>query len=213
MRLHGFGRVILAALLLSAFAAIAVALPARGGTGLDVVVSEWLQARATDGGGIIFTWISWLGDTALTGLLLAAVLILVYRRRWTAAAAVVITSIAAPFIDVALKQVFQRGRPDHAIEFITGTTWSFPSGHAMSSLVGYGVVAYFRLERERDPHRRSLIIVATCLIVTAVGFSRLYLGVHYLSDVAGGWLAGAVWLLVCIEGYHLATRRFARRAT
>ena len=79
----------------------------------------------------------------------------------------------------------------------------------MSSLVGYGFVAYFRLERERDPRRRLVIIVATCLLVASVGFSRLYLGAHYLSDIAGGWLAGAVWLLACIEGYHFAARRRA----
>ena len=209
MTLYGRGRVILAALLLGAFGAIAVALPERGGTGLDVLASEWLQARTTDAGAILFTWISWLGDTALTGLVIAAVLVLAHRRRFTAATTVAFASICAPFIDVALKQVFQRGRPDHAIAIITGTTWSFPSGHAMSSLVGYGVVAYFRAERESDPRRRLIIVVATCLIVAGVGFSRLYLGVHYLSDVAGGWLAGAVWLLACIEGYHVALRRRA----
>lgn len=201
------GRLFLAAFLLSAFALIAVSLPPRGGTALDVVVSELLLAHETDLGSIAATWISWLGDTALSGLLVAAVGILLYRRRWSAAATVAIASVSAPLIDVALKQIFHRGRPDHAVEFITGTTWSFPSGHSMSSLVGYGVVAYFRLEHEENPHRRRLIVVTTCLIVAAVAFSRLYLGVHYLSDVAGGLLAGAVWLLACIEGYHFVLRR------
>lgn len=138
MSSRGRGRVILATFLLSLFVALAMALPERGGTALDAMASEWLQSRATDRGAIVFTWNSWLGDTALTGLLVAAVVILLVRRRWTAAVTVVVASVAAPLIDVALKQLFQRGRPDHAVEFITGTIWSFPSGHAMSSLVGYG---------------------------------------------------------------------------
>ena len=196
----------LAVVLLSCFAAIAIALPARGGTAIDVLASEWLQSRASDRGTIVFTWISWLGDTALPGLLLAAVGILLYRRRWTAATTVVVASVGAPLLDAVLKRVFQRGRPEDAIEFITGMTWSFPSGHAMSSLVGYSVVAYFRLEREEDPHRRRVIVLSTCLVILAVGFSRLYLGVHFLSDIAGGWLAGAVWLLACLEVYRLRAR-------
>jgi undecaprenyl-diphosphatase len=199
-------RVLVAAILASLFAAIALALPDRGGTALDVLASDWLQTRATDAGSIVFTWISWLGDTALPGLLLAAVIILVYRRRKTAAATVVIASVGAPLLDAVLKRIFQRGRPEEAIEFITGMTWSFPSGHAMSSLVGYSVVAYFRLEREEDPHRRRVIVLSTGLIILAVGFSRLYLGVHFLSDIAGGWLAGAVWLLACLEVYRFTLR-------
>lgn len=210
MRLDARGRGILAGVLVSSFAAIAIALPARGGTALDVLASEWLQTRATDAGSILFTWVSWLGDTALPGLVLAAVIILIYRRRWTAAATVVIASIGAPLIDAVLKRVFQRGRPEDAIEFITGTTWSFPSGHAMSSLVGYSVVAYFRLEREEHPHRRRGIVIATCLIIAAVGFSRLYLGVHFLSDIAGGWLAGGVWLLACLEVYRFTRDKSAQ---
>ena len=207
---HGRRRSILVALLLGAFAAIAVALPAKGGMALDVAAANWLEALHTDFAEIGFTWISWLGDTALAGLLLAAVVILLYRGRRIAAATVTLASIGAPLIDIALKPIFHRGRPDYAIELITGPTWSFPSGHAMSSLVGFGIVAYFRLEHERDPRRRLLILVSTCLVVGAVGFSRLYLGVHYLSDVAGGWLAGAVWLVACIEGYHFASLRRAK---
>jgi membrane-associated phospholipid phosphatase len=200
--LRGRRRLILVALLLGAFAAIALALPDKGGMALDIVVANWLRDHSTDAGDTIFTWVSWLGDTALSGLLCAAVVILVHRRRWNAAATVALATLGGMLLDIALKRIFHRGRPEYAIEFITGLTWSFPSGHAMASLVGFGIVAYFRRERERSARRRLWILVTTCLVVAAVGFSRLYLGVHYLSDVVGGFLAGAVWLLACLEVYH-----------
>lgn len=177
----------------------------------DVGVATWLERHATDYGAFVFTWISWLGDTALSGLLVAAVVMLAYRRRWIAAATVTVASLGAPLINVELKQLFHRGRPDYAIEFLAGTTWSFPSGHAMSSFVGFGIVAYFRYKHERDERRRALIVLATCLIIAAVGVSRLYLGVHYLTDVIGGYLAGAVWLLACIEAYRFAYGRIIAR--
>jgi undecaprenyl-diphosphatase len=200
-------RLVLIALLIGAFGALARAIPDSGGIAFDVAVANWLAAGATDTGVIVFTWISWLGDTALAGLLVAAVLLLLYRRRWAAAITVVIASVGAPLIDIALKPIFHRGRPDYAVELITGPTWSFPSGHAMSSLVGFGIVAYFRYNYESSAHRRRVIAWAACFIIAAVGLSRLYLGVHYLSDVLGGFLAGGIWLLACIQAYHFAVRR------
>jgi membrane-associated phospholipid phosphatase len=203
---HSRRRLILLAVLVAAFTAEAVALPDAGGMGLDHVVANALQAHATQSGEIVFTWISWLGDTALAGLLVAAVALLTWKRRYSAAVTVVVAGVGAPLIDVLLKRIFQRGRPDFALELIAGVTWSFPSGHAMSSLVGFGVIAYFRQERELDTMKRVLIVLTAALVIAAIGFSRLYLGVHYLSDVLGGFLAGAIWLLACIEAYYYSAR-------
>jgi undecaprenyl-diphosphatase len=111
-----------------------------------------------------------------------------------------------------LKMIFQRGRPETATEFITHQTWSFPSGHAMNSLIGYGFMAYLLLERTHDRRARAAIVAATALLVGIVGFSRLYLAVHYLSDVIAGFLAGATWLLVCIGGYRFARSRIELKA-
>jgi undecaprenyl-diphosphatase len=149
-----------------------------------------------------------MGDTALAGMLLVAVVILAHRRRWAAAVTVVIASLGGMMIDASLKSVFHRARPDYAVELITGPTWSFPSGHAMASIVGFGVLAYFRRELEKNPHRRVIISMTALLLIIAVGFSRLYLGVHYLTDVTGGFLVGGIWLIVCLEGYRLATRHY-----
>jgi undecaprenyl-diphosphatase len=82
----------------------------------------------------------------------------------------------------------------------------------MNSLVGYGFLTCLLLERTTDRRARIAMIVATAIVVGLVGFSRLYLGVHYLSDVVAGFLAGGIWLLVCITGYRFAKRRITREA-
>jgi undecaprenyl-diphosphatase len=182
-------------------------IPERGGTQADVLVADWIATRATDQGAVIATWISWLGDTAMSGLLAAAVVILLYRRQPAAAATVVVATLGAMMLDTVLKPIFHRHRPEYAVEILAGPTYSFPSGHATASLVGYGVLAWFRVGYERRVWKRRIIFLTSALMIVAVGCSRLYLGVHYLSDVLGGFLAGAVWLLACMEGYRLVSSR------
>lgn len=77
----------------------------------------------------------------------------------------------------------------------------------MASIIGFGIVAYFRRGVEPNPARQHLIVAIASLIVIAVGFSRLYIGVHYFTDVLGGFLIGGVWLLLCIECCGLVSAR------
>ena len=200
---------VLIALLLAAFVLLANALPSSGGTSVDIAIAQWLTTVNGDMAQIIFTWISWLGDTALSGLLIAAVLFLAHRKRYLASVTIAVASLGAMFLNPVLKEWFHRGRPVYAIELLAGPTWSFPSGHAMVSLVGFGIVAYFRRKYERNALKRLAIVVGTCAVVAAVGFSRLYLAVHYPSDVLGGFLAGGAWLLICIEAYRLIADHMA----
>jgi undecaprenyl-diphosphatase len=75
----------------------------------------------------------------------------------------------------------------------------------MDSLIVYGLFAYWLATRHRE-HRR-LIYIAVALLIGTIGYARLYLGVHYLSDVIAGFSAGFVWLSVCVTGYEFAERR------
>jgi undecaprenyl-diphosphatase len=141
------------------------------------------------------------------------VLFLAARREWLRAAALAIAGLGGTLLNNVLKLIFHRGRPEFATEFITHQSWSFPSGHAMNSLVGYGFLAYLLLESTTDRRARIAILVATTIVVGLVGFSRLYLGVHYPSDVIAGFLAGGIWLLVCITGYRFAKQGNAREGS
>jgi len=104
----------------------------------------------------------------------------------------------------ALKLAFHRARPTYASEF-NPSSWSFPSGHAMDSLIVYGLFAYWLGTRYKA--YRRIIYTAAAVLITAIGFARVYLGVHYLSDVVAGYSAGFVWLSVCVTGYQFAERR------
>jgi undecaprenyl-diphosphatase len=179
---------------------------------VDHLVVGWLQAHGTEGGESFFNIVSWFGAQALDAIVIVVTVVLAARREWLRAAALAIAGLGGTLLNDVLKLIFHRGRPEFATEFITHQSWSFPSGHAMNSLVGYGFLTYLLLERITDRRARIVILVATTIVVGLVGFSRLYLGVHYLSDVVAGFLAGGIWLLVCITGYRFAKQQSAREA-
>lgn len=113
-----------------------------------------------------------------------------------------------------LKGMFQRVRPLHDHGFVLEQGWSFPSGHASGSLVTYGMLAYLALRLWRAPWSWAVtaLLVATFL---AIGFSRIFLQVHYFSDVLAGFVSGAGWMAVCVTACEivLARRGFAGGAT
>ncbi|MDB4913313.1 MAG: phosphoesterase PA-phosphatase related protein [Gemmatimonadetes bacterium] len=213
--IHGVGGIVLIALLLWAFGYIADEIPEKGVlVTLDTGITSWLQTHGTETGEAIFSYVSWLGAPVLTAVLVTALIVCARRRDWTRASTIALCGGGAALLNIALKALFHRGRPEYATEFITHTSWSFPSGHAMDSLAGYGIITFFLLEARRlSRPRRTIIIVATSLLVAIIGYSRVYLGVHYFSDVIAGFLAGGVWLFVCVEGYRFAVRRLPHAST
>ena len=94
--------------------------------------------------------------------------------------------------------------------WITEPSWIFPSGHVMGSLVAYGFLAYLltRITPAYFPRRTALALLSG--LVLLIGFSRIYLGVHFLSDVIGGYAAAAVWLTFCILMTHRTQVRVSR---
>ncbi len=156
--------------------------------------------------------ITHLGDSAfLIGLgVLVTVTLLLMRRALLALTWAVATGAGA-LLNLLLKSIFERSRPlhDHGVVVVDG--WSFPSGHASGAMLVYGLLAYVLIRL--TPHRWHLpiAIVAVALIVF-VGFSRVLLQVHYLSDVLAGYLSGAAWGLLCVTGLE-AVRWRERQST
>lgn len=177
---------------------------------VDRFVAAWLEAHVTEPGESFLQAVSFLGATGLFVLVVAVAAWLAWRRDRYSAIALVLTSGTGVLVDNALKFVFHRGRPETAIEFIHRPSWSFPSGHAMNSMIGYGFLTMLLLDHVTELRKRIAIVIAAVLLIGVIGFSRLYLGVHYLSDVTGGWLAGGAWLIVCAIGYRFATERRGR---
>ena len=213
LSLHGIGGALLVAACLWIFAAIADAIPERGGlVHFDQFAERWLQLHGTETGESIFSYVSLLGAPVLIAVITIAILAYAYRRDWRRAVGLLTASAGGALLNYLLKMVFHRGRPEFATEFISRSTWSFPSGHAMDSVAGYGFLVFLLLQHPHSTARRRAIIVAYLVLVGAVGYSRVYLGVHYASDVIGGWVAGAAWLVVCMTGYRLPLSRTSSSA-
>ncbi|MEE3718993.1 phosphatase PAP2 family protein [Tumidithrix elongata RA019] len=109
---------------------------------------------------------------------------------------VTIAGLGAIFLNKGLKPMFARLRPDLYPQLIQENSFSFPSGHALGTVVLYGAIAY--LLAKHYPHYRIWIYLLAAILVMAVGLSRLYLGVHWPTDVLAGWAIGLLWLITCI---------------
>jgi undecaprenyl-diphosphatase len=210
---HALAGVGLSIALLWLFAAIADAVPENGTmVALDRGITAWIQAHDTEWGEKIFYWVSWIGAQGLVALVLIAAGWFLRRRERLDAIALVAATAGSAALNALLKLIFRRDRPAFAVEFITRHTYSFPSGHAMESIAAFGMLAYLLLHHVQQPLHRRLLVAGTLLLVGAIGVSRVYLGVHYVSDVVAGYAAGAVWLLACIVGYREARRRRLARS-
>jgi undecaprenyl-diphosphatase len=138
---------------------------------------------------------------------LVVVGLLIARRQYLLLGGWLAALVGGSLLDVALKRVFHRTRPVWDVPLLTAAGWSFPSGHAMGSLVAYGILAYLLVRETHSRRRRWGIIGSAVLLVLLVGLTRMYLGVHYFSDVMGGYAAGVVWLAACITGLEVVRRR------
>lgn len=182
----------------------------RGGalTRADLAVYQWLQAHATTPGYGTWSVISSLGSgPALLWIGIGIGLVLGMRKDGRLLTGWAVALLGGGALDFLLKLAYARPRPAAAMTFLENMSFSFPSGHAMGSLIGYGMLAYIvSLEEGVSPAGRRWIIALASALVLAIGLSRLYLGVHYLSDVLAGFIAGGFWLTACITGLEVAGR-------
>jgi membrane-associated phospholipid phosphatase len=175
-------------------------------TRFDASVLESLHRHTTPTGVAVFLFISKLGSPlAMTTLAAAGALVLAYRRNWIVLAGWTVAFTGTTLIDKWLKLTVHRPRPPYAGALIHDPTWSFPSGHAMGALVGFGMLAYVLLILGGATRKtNTAIVMGAALAVVMIGLSRLYLGVHYFSDVVGGYAAGLLWLFACIALLEVA---------
>ncbi|HEX7981648.1 MAG TPA: bifunctional DedA family/phosphatase PAP2 family protein [Gemmatimonadaceae bacterium] len=179
-------------------------------TALDLQLASFLRTHSTHAGDQVARVVSAIGSPVAMALLAVVVaLILARRRHWIVLSAWAAAFVGAGVLDWTLKRVIYRPRPAGAEAFLYGgASFSFPSGHAMGSLVGYGMSVYLLVVYwpPARRHRVALGVTATVLVLL-IGLSRLYLGVHFLSDVIAGYAAALVWLTVCITGAEIALRQ------
>ena len=144
-----------------------------------------LQLTALGGGPVL-----WLVTLLATGYLLAA--------RHAKTAGFLFASVALGMVlNAILKDLFARPRPELVAHLVQVQTTSFPSGHAMNSAIVYLTLGGLLARAEKRRSVRIFLLTAAIALTMIVGFSRVYLGVHWPSDVAAGWCVGAAWALAC----------------
>ena len=149
----------------------------------------WLQAFARD--------VTSLGSYGLLGFLALVVAgYLALTRRGARATLVVVAVAGGMLISTILKHLFDRPRPDLATT-VKVFTASFPSGHATLSAITYLTLGAMLAQVHPLPRVKTYIAAIAILLTAAVGISRVYLGVHYASDVLAGWCLGGAWALLC----------------
>jgi len=206
------GALLALALSLWAFGAIVDEQILEGDTRTDERLAVWLHGRATEPLTDVFRAVTRLGNfITLFAVTLVAVVIFWRRRERIDAAFVALAALGAQVLSTGMKLGFRRDRPFFPDPLATESTFSFPSGHALVSLAVYGSIALVLARRLSSHTQRALLLGATALLVIAIGFSRLYLGVHFLSDVLAGYAAGVAWLALLYVALEVRAR-YAWRA-
>jgi undecaprenyl-diphosphatase len=133
--------------------------------------------------------------------LLAVAVAFFYRKGWRLSAVLLVVSTAGSIVlTTVLKGVFERARPELFDSGYQASFYSFPSGHATVAVGFYGMLTLVLAYRLRGTARWALVILGI-LVVLLIGFSRLYLGVHYPTDVLAGYLAALLWL-ICVGAVY-----------
>ena len=174
----------------------------------DAEVANWLHAHGSPRLTRIMMWVTTLNSTvAISAWSVIFALVLAKLREWYWIASVFLAVAGGLALNLLLKLVFERARPHFDDPWVTLSTYSFPSGHTAGATLFYGVLAAFLVSRLRDWHARIACVVIAALVVAFVAFSRIYLGAHYLSDVAAAACSSTVWLVIVLTGVHRIVRR------
>ncbi len=175
----------------------------------------WTMSRLyrSSGSTWFFTFFTILGTPVALGalvLVVAAVLLARGLKRW--AIYLVATTLLGGLLNRVLKAYFVRQRPDLAEAIRQAAGYSFPSGHAMGSTIVFGALTYLALRHFTAWRDRSASIAVAIATVLAISLSRIYLGVHWITDVVAGVAAGLVWVIFATVAYEAARRVRKARA-
>jgi len=177
----------------------------------DDAVLQWIAAHHTSALDAAMLEITALGTGSAVLMIVgvAALFLALTRHRYSAALLLAATA-GGGLLNIVLKHYFDRPRP-HIFEWGTHVvSSSFPSGHAMSATIVYTTVAYLAARLQRRVWERAVTMIIAALVIIAISASRVYLGVHYPSDVAAGMIIGIGWSAFCMATLE-AIQRVAQR--
>lgn len=178
----------------------------------DRVAHVWMHAHASAAGLAFFNAITTLGSVGVWVVVLVAALWLWRSGHRLLLSVWLGTNVGGLLVQLALKTFVHRARPQYAAAYLHGHSYSFPSGHAMQSSVAYVMLVFVgSVASDGWRARRSLLLGVAIGLALLIGVSRVYLGVHYPSDVVGGFAAATAWIIASSIVLGLLDDREARR--
>lgn len=173
---------------------------------IDTIIGQFFFTLRSPARTAFFTIATILGNVQ-TIILLFLIIAgwLLYRNKKQLLIAFIIDLGLAETITFFAKLLFHRARPLHAL--MLETDYSFPSGHATVAISFYSFIAFMLFLRYKDTTRRSLAVIAAIFIALLIGLSRLYLGVHYFTDIAAGYAVGTIGFLAGMRAYAYLNKK------
>ena len=178
----------------------------------DIRLNAWAHGHATAAGLRFFHAVTLVGSPGVWVITSLFAVWLLWRGEhflfWAWAA----SNVGGGILQRVLKTTIHRDRPQYAAAYLHGQSYSFPSGHTMSATIAWSlmvVCAGLTLGWHKQLRRRLYVVSTT--IVLLIGFSRLYLGVHYPSDVLGGLIIGTAWVVLCATAMRIVDSGEAER--
>ncbi|MAP80664.1 MAG: phosphatidic acid phosphatase [Aequorivita sp.] len=152
-----------------------------------------------------FIFVTHVGDVYgyIVMLIIAITATIIYFKNWKYILQTIFVLLLASISNVMLKRFVNRARPDGE-HLVVVETLSYPSGHAMSAMAFYGFLIYLLHRTQMNNLLKYTLTVLLLVLILSIGLSRIYLGVHYPSDIAGGYIAGLIWVFFCILLFNLA---------
>ncbi len=182
-------------------------------TMVDQQLSAWLARNRTPALTTFFIIVTSFGSTAVAVIVAVALGVYLLKRRqkyWFAATT--LTIAGGTLLNRMLKLAFQRARPELDDPIRTFAGYSFPSGHTVAATVVFGAIALLLFVRVKSKRARVLVMLFASLLILMVGFSRIYLGAHYLTDVLAAIAEGIAWMSLSFTFVTFLKRRRTNRA-
>ena len=189
---------ILFSVALTVFVLLARTIIAHNTYHFDVSAFNYLDARINPGNTGIMEFFTFLGTHWFlipANIILSLWFLFIEKKRWLSIKIPAI-AISSLLLMVILKFTFERARPDNPVILATG--YSFPSGHALMSVTFYGLIIYIASEKFKTILPKILTAIFFISLIFAIGTSRVYLRVHYASDVIAGFCVGFMWLMLSL---------------
>lgn len=179
----------------------------------DLAVIHYVQGLETSSLTIVMKIFTWIGSGYIVSIIALIGFLFLYRKQKNRGQAFLLVSVVlgTMLLNHLLKLYFKRERPEiHRLIEIGG--FSFPSGHSMMAFSLYAIIAYITWHHTKTMTGKTLLLIFSIIMIVMIGVSRIYLGVHYPSDVVGGYAASTLLVTIAIIVYHYARKRLEKTA-